>query len=87
MDCALEPLGDGGDCVTCNCCILQSYSALMADGDGDGEEFTVEKIMDKRSDGRNQVEYLVKWTGYGSEDNTWLPKENLDCEDLIRDII
>ena len=29
------------------------------------------------------MEYLIKWRGYGSDENTWEPKENLQCSRLI----
>ncbi len=50
----------------------------------EGEEFEVEKILDC---GQHQGKklYLVKWVGYGHEDNTWEPKKNLQAvSDLIQ---
>ena len=39
--------------------------------------YEVEKIVDKRTNIYGLVEYLVKWKGYPSSDNTWEPKKNL----------
>jgi hypothetical protein len=29
------------------------------------------------------VEYLLKWKGYDHKENTWEPKEHLNCTDLV----
>lgn len=36
------------------------------------EEYEVEKILNHRGEGP-QTEYLVKWKGYGNDENTWEP--------------
>ena len=41
------------------------------------ENYEVEKIVDKRIM-LGQIEYLVKWKGWGIEDNTWEPQEHLE---------
>ena len=45
--------------------------------------YEVEKIVDKRTNVYGLVEYLVKWKGYSSSDNTWEPKKNLKRLDYM----
>ena len=46
----------------------------MATGE---EELDVKKLLDMRMRNGN-VEYLVAFEGYGPDEQTWEPKENLD---------
>ena len=55
---------------------LPAPQHLEVEGEADGAEFEVEKILDKRIS-RNKVEYLVKWRHFGTESNTWEPLKNL----------
>jgi len=53
-----------------------------SDGEEEEEEYSVEKILDKRTKS-GKVEYLIKWEGYPDSENTWEPQDNLDCPDII----
>lgn len=47
------------------------------------QSYEVETIIDKRKkNGKEQ--YLVKWKGYGLDQTTWEPKENLgNCLEML----
>ena len=42
-----------------------------------GNRYEVEEILNSRKKGKG-VQYLVKWKGYGSNENTWEPSRNID---------
>ena len=47
----------------------------------------VQSILRRRAKGGGRdVEYLIRWRGYGSDHDTWEPKANLveHCDDMIR---
>jgi len=48
-------------------------------------EYEVEEILAHRRRGRGH-QYLVKWKGYGMEENTWEPLSNLwGAKDLVEE--
>jgi chromobox protein 1 len=49
------------------------------------EEYIVERIISKRVSKSGKVEYLLKWKDYSDDQNTWEPRENLGCKEMITD--
>ncbi|XP_025027845.1 chromodomain Y-like protein [Python bivittatus] len=50
------------------------------------ELYEVERIVDKRKNKKGKTEYLVRWKGYESEDDTWEPEQHLvNCEEYIHE--
>ena len=51
----------------------------------DGEEhYIVERVLDSRLM-RGQLQFLVKWEGYGYEENSWVPESDIAAPDKIRE--
>lgn len=48
------------------------------------DDCIVEAVIAKRFL-NNTVEYLIKWHGYGDEDNTWEPIEHLSCDKMLQE--
>ena len=52
--------------------------------DNEGALFEVEDILDSKKI-NGVTKYLIAWKGYGPEDNTWEPAENLkECAELLQ---
>ena len=51
----------------------------------DEEEYEVETIVNHRRHGRQrQLQYLIKWKGYPSSDNTWEAAQDVHADDLVK---
>jgi hypothetical protein len=49
---------------------------------GGEERYEVEEVVDSRFY-RRRLQYLVRWKGYGHEENSWLVEGDVDAPDLI----
>ncbi|KAJ8398529.1 hypothetical protein AAFF_G00420570 [Aldrovandia affinis] len=49
-----------------------------------GDLYEVDRIVDKRKNKKGKWEYLIRWKGYGSNEDTWEPEQHLQhCEEFI----
>ena len=48
------------------------------------DSYEVEKVLGKRTR-KGKTEYLIKWTGYDDQANTWEPTAHLNCPERIRE--
>jgi len=55
------------------------------DSGSDSGTYEVERIIDHRVDARGRRQFLLRWKGYGHENDTWEFEDELDCDDLVRD--
>lgn len=46
------------------------------------EEYFVQDIIDEKRSGRG-YKYLVRWIGYGEEENRWLPRKELEDTEAL----
>ena len=47
------------------------------------DEYEVEEIREKRTI-KGKIHYLVKWTGWPSEYNQWVPEDDINAPRLIQ---
>ena len=47
------------------------------------EEYEVEEIRDKQVI-KGKIHYLIKWTGWPSEYNQWVPEDDMNAPKLIQ---
>eukprot|EP01083_Nonionella_stella_P030216 82881_1 len=65
---------------------LPEHSLVSQEEEEEEEEYyVVEKIENHKTTAEGTVEFLIKWEGCPSEENTWEPEENVADKDLIRD--
>jgi Chromo (CHRromatin Organisation MOdifier) domain len=51
---------------------------------GGEKRYEIDEVIDSRMRGRTLL-YLVRWKGYGREENSWISERDLDAPQLIAD--
>ena len=54
------------------------------------DEFIVERVMDMEGDvrrSRKNIKFLIRWAGYGPEDDTWEPWDNCRNSKVVQEYL
>ncbi|KAK4451724.1 CHRromatin Organization modifier domain-containing protein [Podospora aff. communis PSN243] len=80
-----RPKGSGASSTTAKKSSGRGRKAA-SNGETPAGEYEVERIVDSQIDADTMEHmYLVKWKGYGDDENTWEPKTNLShAPDLVK---
>ncbi|KAI1303370.1 hypothetical protein EDD11_005421 [Mortierella claussenii] len=62
---------------------LDAFDDDGDDGEEEGDEYEVERVVGHMRDDNGELSYLLKWQGYGEADNTWEKNDSLSCAELI----
>lgn len=46
----------------------------------------MDRILNSKINKNGQFDFLVSWKGYGFEDNSWIPEQDLNCSDLVDEV-
>lgn len=63
-----------------------SFEVILPDEQNTKEslkEFEVEKIIEVHFKKNGTREFLIRWKGFSTADDTWEPEKNLNCPELI----
>lgn len=61
-----------------------AIAAIQAFESEGKEDYEVEAVLDKR-DFHGQLQYKMKWKGYPSSKNSWVPAVICDCKEAIQE--
>jgi len=56
------------------------------DDAGSPSSYEVERFIDTRKIGSDR-EFLVRWKGFGENDDSWEPERNMNCRDMIDEFL
>ena len=57
----------------------EEHAPHVDDNESDVEEYEVEKVLKCRHTSDGGCEYLIKWLGYSSDENSWVKEADLHC--------